>query len=111
MSSELCKSCIHTSVCHHDKNLVGDVFVAGHPFVCDNDALYERFIEWKNAGFPCEDYFPSVVRCRDCKRNADNGGIYPDGRTMCPIQRTYGLLQDGYCYLGEKFSKDTDAEE
>ena len=47
----------------------------------------------------------SIVRCRDCKRNADNGGLYPDGRTMCPIQEHYALLLDGYCHLGERISK------
>ena len=43
-----------------------------------------------------------LVRCKDCKRNADNGGLYPNGRTQCPIQEHYALLQDGYCHLGER---------
>lgn len=46
--------------------------------------------------------FVNVVRCKDCKRNADNGGLYPNGRTQCPIQEHYALLQDGYCHLGER---------
>ena len=43
-----------------------------------------------------------VVWCKDCARNADNGGLYPDGRTKCPIQESYALLLDGYCHLGER---------
>ena len=40
--------------------------------------------------------------CRTCKRNADNGGFYEDGRTKCPIQEHYALLLDGYCHLYEQ---------
>ena len=43
-----------------------------------------------------------LVLCKECKLNADNGGLYPDGRTRCPIQETYALLMDGYCHLGER---------
>ena len=43
-----------------------------------------------------------VIRCKDCKRNADNGGVYDDGMTRCPIQEHYALLQDGYCHLAER---------
>lgn len=43
-----------------------------------------------------------VVFCKDCKRNADNGGLYDDGRTKCPIQEHYALLKDGFCHLGER---------
>lgn len=46
--------------------------------------------------------FQTVVRCKDCTRNADNGGLYDDGRTMCPIQEHYALLLNGYCHLGER---------
>lgn len=49
---------------------------------------------------PTVDAVP-VVWCKDCKRNADNGGLYPNGRTQCPIQEHYALLQDGYCHLAE----------
>ena len=59
MSSELCKSCVHTKVCFKDKNLVGDVFVMGNPLIFDNKELYERYLERKEKGFPCEDYLKS----------------------------------------------------
>ena len=44
---------------------------------------------------------PKTGRCETCKRNADNGGFYDDGRTRCPIQEHYVLLKDGYCHLYE----------
>lgn len=43
-----------------------------------------------------------IIHCRECKRNADNGGLYDDGRTKCPIQEHYALPQDGFCHLGER---------
>lgn len=43
-----------------------------------------------------------VGRCEDCARNADNGGLYDDGRTRCPIQEHYYLPRDGFCHLWEK---------
>lgn len=49
-----------------------------------------------------DERFAEVVHCKDCKRNADNGGVYPDGKTQCPIQEHYALLQDGFCHLGER---------
>lgn len=58
MSSDMCKTCIHTKVCMHDKNIVGDVFVLGHPLFFDNQKLYEEFLERKAKGFPCDDYMP-----------------------------------------------------
>ena len=54
--SELCKTCVHTSVCFKDKNLFGDVFIAGHPMVFNNNVLYQKYLERKAAGFPCKDY-------------------------------------------------------
>ena len=49
------------------------------------------------------DLFGEIAgECRTCKRNADNGGIYEDGRTKCPIQEHYALLLDGYCHLYEQ---------
>lgn len=45
---------------------------------------------------------PKTGECRTCKRNADNGGVYEDGRTKCPIQEHYALLLDGYCHLYEQ---------
>ena len=56
MKSELCKSCVHTKVCMHDKNLVGDVFVPGHPLFFDNSKLWEEYKEREKQSFPCEDY-------------------------------------------------------
>ncbi len=60
MGSELCKTCIHTKVCMKDKNLIGDVFVMGHPMFFDNDKLYEKYKERERQGFPCKDYMPSA---------------------------------------------------
>lgn len=54
--SELCKKCAHTKVCFKDKNLFGDVFVAGNPMLFDNSKLYEKFKERENRGFPCDDF-------------------------------------------------------
>ncbi len=42
------------------------------------------------------------ARCEYCARNADNGGVYDDGRTRCPIQEHYCLPMDGFCHLWEK---------
>ena len=41
------------------------------------------------------------IPCSNCARNADNGGLYSDGRTRCPIQEHYALPKDGYCHLAE----------
>ena len=54
--AELCKKCIHTEVCMKDKNLFGDRFIMGHPSFFDNRKLYEKYLEWEKAGFPCEDF-------------------------------------------------------
>ena len=40
-----------------DKNICGDVFVPGNPMIFDNEKLYEKYLEWKKAGFPCADYY------------------------------------------------------
>jgi len=40
--------------------------------------------------------------CVNCGRAANNGGLYADGRTRCPIEEHYALLKDGYCHLWEK---------
>jgi len=68
MKAELCKTCIHTKMCLHDKNLVGDTFVRGFS---DLDDAWEKFKEWAKAGFPCDDYIPAadvaeVNRCKTC---------------------------------------------
>lgn len=64
MSSEMCKRCIHHTVCMRDKNIISDVFVAGHPDYFDNKKLFERFIERKKAGFPC-DTFCGWIPCSE----------------------------------------------
>jgi len=56
MKSKLCLSCAHTKVCFLDKNVVGDIFVPGHPMFFDNDELFKQFEERKAAGFPCDNY-------------------------------------------------------
>ena len=66
MSSEMCKTCVHTNVCRHDKNLIGDYFVAGDPYFFDNNELWEKYKKWESEGFPCDDYL-QIVRCKDCK--------------------------------------------
>jgi len=58
LRSELCKTCIHTKVCMRDKNILGDVFVPGHPYFFDNEELYAKYEERKKAGFPCDEYLP-----------------------------------------------------
>lgn len=50
-----------------------------------------------------------LILCKDCKRNADNGGLYPDGRTRCPIQEHYALPDDGHCHLADR--KETEDEQ
>lgn len=77
MRAELCKTCIHTKVCFHDKNLVGDTFVYGFS---DAGDAWEKYTEWEKAGFPCDDYIPAadvveVVRCGECIHwNAETKG-------------------------------------
>lgn len=40
--------------------------------------------------------------CVNCGRTVNNGGLYADGRTRCPIEEHYALPKDGYCHLWEK---------
>lgn len=56
MKSEMCLSCAHTKVCFKDKNVVGDVFVAGNPMIFDNTELFRKYEARKAVGFPCDDY-------------------------------------------------------
>ena len=67
MQSELCKTCAHKNVCMLDKNLVGDTFVMGHPCFFDNEKLYNEHLKREKEGFPCTEYLPVIVRCKDCK--------------------------------------------
>ena len=50
------------------------------------------------------------ITCSNCARNADNGGLYPDGRTRCPIQEHYALLKDGYCHLAEPWKGEDNGQ-
>lgn len=105
MKAELCKTCIHTKVCFHDKNLVGDTFVCS--FI-DVPKEWEAYKEWEKAGFPCNDYLPAsdtvvVVRCKDCKHSdtypteADN-----DMPLKCLGIRYGGVMADWFCEHGER---------
>ena len=95
MKSELCKTCIHTKVCMKDKNVLGDIFVTGNPYLFDNADLYAKFKEREKAGFPCKDYLKAdvveVVRCKDC---IHNGSFDTD----CPIN----WAGKDYCSFGER---------
>lgn len=57
--------------------------------------------DYNIAYYAVKDAVP-VGGCEDCARNADNGGLYDDGRTRCPIQEHYYLPRDGFCHLWEK---------
>lgn len=66
-------------------------------------SLFYRFYELPNIAVSRENFkkMRPIITCSNCARNADNGGLYPDGRTRCPIQEHYALLKDGYCHLAE----------
>ena len=76
--AELCKSCIHRCVCMKDKNICGDVFVPGNPMIFDNEKLYENYLEWKEAGFPCGDYYA------ESGRNGHEDDSIKNGRAILP---------------------------
>lgn len=97
LSSELCKSCIHTKVCMKDKNLCGDVFVLGHPVLFDNHKLYEEYKKREAAGFPCDDYIQDAEQekgtwvggelghCSFCGHEGCASDIWNDGNIcFCP---------------------------
>lgn len=67
MKSKLCNSCIHTNVCFKDKNLFGDVFIAGNSMIFDNRKLYKEYEERKEKGFPCDDYL-SIDKIKEEKK-------------------------------------------
>ena len=46
------------------------------------------------------------ISCSECARNIDNGGMYSDGRTRCPIQEHYALPKDGHCHLAEPYKEE-----
>ena len=67
---------------------------------------FYRFYELPNIAVSRENFekMSHFIHCRDCARNADNGGLYPDGRTRCPIQEHYALLENGHCHLAEPWN-------
>ena len=104
MKSKMCETCIHTNVCFHDKNTVGDVFVAGNPMIFDNRELYEKYKEREQAGFPCDDYQPEIVRCKDCKYHPDAVRRWDDDDATESFYFC-GLLDgedDGFCSNGRR---------
>ena len=66
---------------------------------------FYRFYELPNIAVSRENFakMKPLIHCYDCARNADNGGLYSDGRTRCPIQEHYALLKDGHCHLAEPY--------
>lgn len=92
----MCKKCIHTNVCFKDKNICGDMFVAGNPMIFDNNELYRKYEERKKQGFPCNDYFPVVVRCKECK--------WKQG-SECTRFADVRPFPDDYCSRGEKVTE------
>jgi len=93
--SKLCESCVHTKVCMNDKNLLGDVFILGHPLFFDNRELYKKYEEREKAGFPCDNYM-RIVRCEDCEYRSfycGNAHCYLDGRDT---------KDDDFCSWGKR---------
>ena len=100
MKAELCKTCIHTDVCTRDKNIVGDVFVMGHPMFFDNKELHKKFKEWEAKGFPCDMYLADPVKhghwikeeipmplsdgSKKCVRCSECGTHWEHGFKYCP---------------------------
>ena len=108
MKSEMCKKCIHTNVCFKDKNVCGDVFVPGNPMIFDNNELYRKYEERKKQEFPCNDYFPIVVKCKDCRHWVETqieDEITGEKERTCNLLYTEWGDENGYCYLGEKVTK------
>lgn len=103
IKSKMCESCIHTEVCRHDKNLVGDVFVPGNPVLFDNSELYEKHKEWERAGFPCDDYM-EIVRCVDCKYNYGiaNKCEFNPHDIVCTYFETDGMDANDFCSYAER---------
>ena len=69
--------------------------------ITDDQRQFAEKVRYAAEKMPTVDAVP-VGRCEDCARNADNGGLYDDGRTRCPIQEHYYLPRDGFCHLWEK---------
>lgn len=113
--AELCKKCVHSNVCFKDKNLFGDVFIAGNPMIFDNKELFKKYKEREAQGFPCDD-FMEVVRCKDCKHRPTGTGAnhdieFPDNRCPCQCEDYwYSWMPDDdwYCANGER--KETEDE-
>ena len=62
-------------------------------------------VQTNSKGAPDFSTAEPIIKCKECKRNANNGGLYDDGRTKCPIQEHYALLEDGFCQLGESAAR------
>lgn len=101
--AELCKSCVHTKVCMKDKNLVGDVFVAGNPMFFDNKELYKKYEERKKAGFPCDDFMSADVAPVRHGRYIGEYDGYADGS---PVYDMWYCSECG-CYFEEWDEKPT----
>lgn len=101
--SKMCESCVHTKVCMHDKNLLGDVFVLGHPSFFDNEALYEEFKRREKEGFPCDDYM-RIVRCKDCRWHIDE----EPGMVYCRAIVGGWVHNDWFCKSGERRGDEAD---
>ena len=72
--------------------------------VCWKGGSIQRHSDFEEA-INCIKELPSVHlqrTCVNCGRTANNGGLYEDGRTRCPIEEHYALPKDGYCHLWEK---------
>ena len=66
--------------------------------LCGNCAVLTAINLIKN--YPGATLTPAHAEsCSTCAKNADNNGVYEDGRTKCPIQEHYALLKNGYCHL------------
>ena len=70
--SEMCKTCIHTKVCAKDKNVIGDVFMPPNPLLGQTEQAWEKFKEWKEKGFPCDDYESGWIPISEKKPNTSS---------------------------------------
>lgn len=100
LKSEMCLSCVHTKVCFKDKNLFGDVFVAGNPMIFDNQELFKKYEKRKAAGFPCDDYLSASIG--KPQTNADRIRAMSDAelaKWVTTTGRTFGEEYEGYMSL------------
>ena len=70
---------LYSQVCLHERQkYLRDVFVPGNPMIFDNEKLYEKYLEWKKAGFPCGDYYA------ESGRNGHEDDSIKNGRAILP---------------------------